>query len=147
MDIKVFRTNLSVYLKKTDLHKAWSSKNGYFIGLVCLMCVSFLLYLLSSLIDPGFLPKPDAQEMAIQASLTSEGKVLATITNKCLPSGLSSQIRYSVHYLRNLLLSPRVYTLVFTQKAVWGLGHFYRRIRDNIWLGGYVAWDHFDGGV
>lgn len=58
-----------------DLHKAWSSKNGYFIGLVCLLCVSFLLYLLSSLVDPGYLPKMDTQEIALQTSLTTEGKV------------------------------------------------------------------------
>ena len=51
-----------------DLHKAWSSKNGYFIGLVCLLCVSFLLYLLSSLIDPGFLPKPDPSDIAMKAN-------------------------------------------------------------------------------
>ena len=53
-----------------DLHKAWTSKNGYFIGLVCLLSVSFLLYLLSSLVDPGFLPKPDPKDIAIKASET-----------------------------------------------------------------------------
>ena len=61
-----------VYIIFSDLHKAWSSKNGYFIGLVTLLCVSFLLYLLASLIDPGFLPKPDLTDIALK---TNEGKV------------------------------------------------------------------------
>lgn len=60
---------LSVHIL-LDLHKAWASKNGYFIGLVCLLSVSFLLYLLSSLVDPGFLPKPDPKDIAIKASET-----------------------------------------------------------------------------
>ena len=65
-----------MYTLFIDLHKAWTSKNGYFIGLVCLLSVSFLLYLLSSLVDPGFLPKPDPTDIAIKASETKVHKHL-----------------------------------------------------------------------
>ena len=54
------------------------------------MIVSFLLYLLASLIDPGFLPKQDPQEIAMQASLTSEGKV--SYPDLCLSSCVLHEI-------------------------------------------------------
>lgn len=59
-----------------DLNKAWRSKSGYFIGLITLLCVSCLFYLLSSLVDPGFLPKLDVSEMAaLEKIQVSESKV------------------------------------------------------------------------
>ena len=67
-----------------DLHKAWASKSGYFIGLVCLLSVSFLLYLLSSMVDPGFLPKPDPKDLAIKVSETKVHEHLLRVLYVCL---------------------------------------------------------------
>ena len=79
-----------------DLHRAWASKNGYFICLVCLLSVSFLLYLLSSLVDPGFLPKPEPKDIA--AIKAADTKVHTTLISGVvsvsivpLPQGRESQ--------------------------------------------------------
>lgn len=47
---------------KLDLHAAWVAKNGYFFTVLSLTVVSSLLYLLASLIDPGYLPKADLSQ-------------------------------------------------------------------------------------
>lgn len=57
----------------TDLHSAWISKSGYFFGFLSLAIVSSVLYLLASLLDPGFLPKPDIKKEVL-ASFTNSSK-------------------------------------------------------------------------
>ena len=64
---------------QTDLYRAWKSKNGYFISLVCLLCVSLLLYLVASFKDPGYLPKPDLLSLATAPSPSSKHPDPSTI--------------------------------------------------------------------
>ena len=55
-----------------DLHDAWIKKNAYFICLVILLSVSLFLYLVASLIDPGFLPKLDPPLPSLKPSSESQ---------------------------------------------------------------------------
>ncbi len=41
----------------SELNKAWRSKDMSFFVLISLLSVSLLLYLIASLVDPGYLPK------------------------------------------------------------------------------------------
>jgi len=40
------------------LHKSWESKEPSFFILLGLLTLSLFLYLISSLLDPGYLPRP-----------------------------------------------------------------------------------------
>lgn len=58
--------------------------------------MSFLLYLLSSLVDPGFLPKPDPKDIAIKTSETKVHKHSLQVSYQCLWFGpLLQQVRES----------------------------------------------------
>ena len=48
----------------SELNKAWKSHNAYFICLVVLLSFSLLLYLVASLLDPGYQPKADLAMIA-----------------------------------------------------------------------------------
>ena len=62
----------SISLPAIDLHAAWIRKNAYFICLVILLSVSLFLYLVASLIDPGFLPKSDPPLPSLKPSSESQ---------------------------------------------------------------------------
>lgn len=55
----------------SELYKAWKSHSAYFICLVVLLSFSLLLYLVASLLDPGYQPKMDPALIAEQFSQAS----------------------------------------------------------------------------
>lgn len=59
-----------------DLYDAWMTKKyGYFVSLIVLLCLSSIFYLLTSFVDPGYLPKMDP--LTVSMSPTSSTKVRA----------------------------------------------------------------------
>lgn len=98
-----------------DLHRAWASKNGYFICLVCLLSVSFLLYLLSSLVDPGFLPKPEPKDIA--AIKAADTKVHTTLISGVVSVSIVPYHRAGSHRVEGNTLNslyPQRMILVMT---------------------------------
>lgn len=69
-----------------DLHSAFVSKSAYFFVVLSLAIVSSLLYCLASIVNPGYLPKPD-----ITKDITASFNASSSKTAKVSPSNTKLQ--------------------------------------------------------
>ncbi len=90
-----------------DLHSAFVSKDAYFFVVLSLSIVSSLFYCLASVVDPGYLPKPDITKDIIASFNVSSKKAAKVSSCQELAGGrpelgLGSSYIYGVNSLSNL---------------------------------------------